>query len=146
MTPSPRPSLRSASRAAALVALLGLVLGSLAVTAPAAQAAWFNAAAVHGGKVQVCKVHVRDSTWRLRMRLDNRRAPHTHIGGLSRVRNFKTVSSISVRARAGRVSGTKSMLWKRSWESDTQWISAGIGDTNGQGLGGAIGFRQIPRC
>ena len=137
-------------RAAARLTVLGVTAAAvptaLVVTAPSADAAWTTTSKAHGAKVQLCKVHRSGDLYKIRMRLDNRNGDHRHIGGVSNVKNFKVVESAEVRPAAGKVSQTRSITWRTRWEGDDQWISAGIGETNGQGHGGAVSFSSIPNC
>ncbi|WP_141014899.1 hypothetical protein [Nocardioides sambongensis] len=145
-----RPATTTASRTATRLTVLGLLtallVGAFALTGPAAQAAWSNGSQLHGGKVQVCKVALGDGRLRIKVRLNNTSAQHTHVGGLSRVRDFTTIVGLDVRARAGRTSNTKSLVWTRAQRNAGEWLSVGIGDTNGQGHGGEIGLSQIRVC
>ncbi|RYI98937.1 MAG: hypothetical protein EON52_27055, partial [Actinomycetales bacterium] len=68
-------------RLTVLGVLTCLVLGTLALTAPAANAAWTNVMQIHGGKLQLCKEPLGDGRTRLKVRLDNRGASDTHLGG-----------------------------------------------------------------
>lgn len=112
------------------------------MTPPAAQAAWTTGTKIHGGKAQVCKVRVDDGVFKIRLRLDNRNARHTHTAGLSRTRGT-SVDSIKVRAGAGNVSSTKVLGWR---SGDQRVLSVGMGETDGRGLGGGISLSQIPGC
>ncbi|MCH1865624.1 hypothetical protein [Nocardioides sp. CFH 31398] len=73
----------------------------------------------------------------VRVRLDNRRAAHTHLGGAS----APDGRSRSFRVAAGRVSGVRSLVVSRS-----ALVTMGIGETDGQGLGDSCPARDIARC
>lgn len=137
---------RSAARLTALGMTAAAVPAALVITAPSADAAWKTVSRLHGARVELCKTHRSGDEYRIKMRLDNRAGKHTHVGGVSRVKDFRTVDSAGVRPAAGKVSKTKSIVWRTRWSKDGQWISAGIGETNGQGHGGEVGFNQIPNC
>ncbi len=87
----------------------------------------------------MCKVRVTGG-YRIKVRLDNRRATHTHIGGLYRSRNGNT-AQVRVKAARGRVSATKALLWRPGYQ-----LSVGIGELDGRGLGGGIYPSSIARC
>lgn len=128
---SPRP--------AALTAAVALVLGLLVATAPAAQAAWGTQQTFHGAKVQLCKVR-GDGYHRIRVRLDNRRGKHTHHGSVGRTRDNR-YHGVIVRARAGKVSATKSIVYRSGDQLD--W---GGGEGEGINFGDAVRLGRVPRC
>ncbi|MEP9362873.1 hypothetical protein ABLE68_07910 [Nocardioides sp. CN2-186] len=140
MTRTPRRRDRIASRLGVLAGSSSLLVAAVLVAPPAAEAAWGSGARVHGGEVQACKVRNDDGSLTIRTRLDNRRASHTHLGGMSRTRDGHRVS-VNVRAAAGKISGTKSLRWRSG-----DVLSIGIGETTGEGLGGSIDPSQIPHC
>lgn len=137
-TPAPVPSRRR--RLAALGAagvLAGTALSLSAVTASPADAAWSTQTTVHGAKAQVCKVPVRGQRPWLRLRLDNRAAPHGHEATLSRAGGGR----VTVRAAAGRVSGTQQLRWRTGDRFGT-----GVNDIDGPGAGGGVDLSRVPRC
>lgn len=117
-----------------------LVLATTALTAPAAHAAWTTSMSIHGGKLQLCKEHLGDGRIRVKVRLDNRGASHTHLGGISRTRGGERVDA-NHRTAAGRLSGVKSLVWQRG---DT--FVAGMGEVTGEGAGGDFLVRDLARC
>lgn len=127
-------------RIAAITVLTSLLGIGGVLTASSAEAAWSAGASVHGGKTQLCKVRHNDGSLTIRVRLDNRGASHTHLGGLSRTRDGQR-ANVEVRAAAGRISGTKSLRWR---SGDT--LSVGIGEPTGEGLGGGASPSQISVC
>ena len=127
-------------RLTVLGALTGLLLTVMTLTGPAATAAWHNALAFHGAKLQVCKVPLDGGRTRVKVRLDNRGASHTHLGGTTRVRGTDQVSR-DVRVAAGKVSDVKSLVVNRNDQ-----LSAGMGETNGQGAGGELPLSIVSRC
>lgn len=126
-----------------LALLLGALLAAVTLVATVqapASAAWKTSTSIDGGKLQVCKRYVRGQNY-VRFRLDNRRADHTHLGGLSRTRNGDT-RSFSVRAAAGRVSRVVQVPVR---PSDS--LSTGVGEVTGEGGGGGTGpLSTFPRC
>jgi hypothetical protein len=128
------------SRLAALTAAVGLVLTLLVATAPGASAAWGSVITIHGARLQVCKVPLGDGRQRLKVRLDNTRGGHTHLGGISRTRNGQR-QDVDLRAAAGRVSQVRSLVWRRGDE-----LSGGIGEVTGEGAGGGFSPGDVPRC
>jgi len=121
-------------------AIAGATLTSLGLTATSAQAAWTTAQQVHGGKTLVCKVPLADGQQRVRLRLDNSNAQHTHVSGMSRQRGGQT-TQVDVRTAAGNVSATESLVWRRG-----DVLVTGIGEVTGEGMGSQIGIGQISRC
>ena len=128
------------TRLTVLGMLTCLVLGAMAFTGPAAQAAWSTQMRVHGSKLQLCKEPLRDGRIRLKVRLDNRAADHTHLGGLSRTRDGVRVDA-HFRTAAGRLSDVKSLVWQRGDE-----LTAGMGELSGEGAGGDFLFSEVARC
>lgn len=129
-------------RLAVLGALTCLVLSSLAITAPAANAAWRNVMQIHGAKLQLCKVPLADGRTRIKARLDNRGGDHTHLGGVSAASDSDQPGRIEFRTGAGRLSPVKSMVFRRG----ERFLSAGMGETTGEGAGGDAAIRDLPRC
>ena len=127
------------SRPAALAALAALILGLLVATAPSAHAAWDTQYRTHGAKIQLCKVP-GDGYYRVRVRVDNRRGKHTHHGSVGRTRNGRYVGVV-VRAAAGKVSRTKSVIYRNGDE-----LSSGAGHQEGINFGDAARIQNIPRC
>jgi hypothetical protein len=126
-------------RLTSLGVLTCLALAPLAVAAPA-QAAWTPMVRIDGAKALVCKAPLGDGRVRVKLKLDNRGADHTHLSGLSRTRNGQQ-TSVEVRAAAGQVSGTKSVVWKRGDQ-----LSTGIGEVTGEGAGTGFELDQVSRC
>lgn len=116
------------------------VLAAGTLLAPPAQAAWTSGAAVHGGNVLVCKVPLDGGDLRVRVRLDNRNAKHTHIGSISRERGG-TWTSVAVRAAAGKQSGTKSLVLSRG-----EVVGVTISEVGPGGLGSTMPRSSIQRC
>lgn len=141
MSRSPAAPARSHRRLTLVASGLASVLaaGALA-SAPSAQAAWTTGATVHGGKVQVCKVPLAGGDLRIRVRLDNRSAKHTHIGLLFRTRGEQK-TEVKVRAAAGKLSDAKALRWKRG-----DVLGAGIMETTVGGLGDTLLPSRLPRC
>lgn len=129
-------------RLAVLGVLTSLVLSSLALTAPAAHAAWRNVMQIHGGKVQACKVPLADGRTRIKARLDNRGADHTHLGGITGASDSSQPGRIEFRTRAGKMSPVKSMVFRRG----ERYLSAGMGEVTGEGAGGDFPLSDVPRC
>lgn len=103
---SPRRVLATLASAAVLAAgLVGL--------APTSASAAYTVVARHeGGKIQMCRATV-DGDQAVRFRLDNRDARIDQEGGLGRDRDGVT-RQFPVRAAAGRLSATRTVLVKRS--------------------------------
>jgi hypothetical protein len=127
-------------RITALGLLAAGVLAPAALVAPAAHAAWGPIVTIDGAKLQVCKEPLGDGRQRVKARLDNRGADHTHLGGISRTRGDKR-QSVEFRVRAGRVSRVDSIVWRRG-----DSLTGGIGETNGQGAGTDFTLGSVPRC
>ena len=128
------------TRASVLVVLTSLLLAPLSLTAPAAHAAWTTQQTVDGARLLICKQPRGDGRIRVKARLDNRRADHTHLAGVSRTRGAQT-TRIDFRTAAGRLSPTKSLVWRRG---DT--LVAGMGEPSGEGAGGDFVLRDVTRC
>ncbi|GAA4369524.1 hypothetical protein [Nocardioides caricicola] len=127
-------------RLTVLGALTCLLLATMAFTGPAAEAAWTTSMRIHGGKLQLCKEPLRDGRVRVNIRLDNRGASHTHLGGMSRTRGGERVD-VNHRTAAGRLSGVKSLVWQRG----DQFV-AGMGEVTGEGAGGDFLVSDLARC
>ena len=127
-------------RLIALGTLTCLASAPLVATAPAAHAVWTPMVRIDGARSLVCKVPLGDGRTRVKVRLDNRNADHTHIGGLSRTRGDQQ-ASVEVRAAAGQVSATKSLIWKRGDQ-----LSTGIGEPSGEGAGTGFPISAVARC
>jgi hypothetical protein len=129
-----RPTL---SRRLALTAVttLGLSSAALAAAAPAHASDWTTLVSVHKAKTQLCKEAVSDG-WRVRIRLDNRNADHTHLAGMAR-----NDTQVSVRAKAGEVSKVRSLIFQQGDE-----LVVGIGEVTGEGAGGAEDLDQVGVC
>ncbi|WP_122816056.1 hypothetical protein [Nocardioides pantholopis] len=110
------------------------------VAAPSAEAAWTTGVANDGGKVRVCKVPLGGGDLKVKVRLDNRRAKHGHVGYVYRLRGGKWTDA-RVRAGGGEWSGTKSLRVNRG-----DAVGAGIDEIDGPGLGGTMAKSSIPRC
>lgn len=120
--------------------LTTLVLTGSVVSASPAHAAWGSFTNVHDARAQLCKVRLDDGVFRVRLRLDNRKADHAHRGLLYRDRDGGTTST-KVRADAGAVSGVKAVRWR----SGDSLVSA-VGEIDGPSAGGGVGIGEIPRC
>lgn len=120
-------------------AITCLALAPLAVAAPA-EAAWTNMMQIHGGKLQLCKVPLGDGRTRLKVRLDNRGASHTHLGGISRTRDGRRVD-VNHRTAAGRTSDVRTIVVRRGDQ-----LVAGMGETSGEGAGGDFALSGVARC
>ncbi|MQW78079.1 hypothetical protein GHK92_19610 [Nocardioides sp. dk4132] len=131
---------RASLRRAAATTVVASVLGAGTLLASPAQAAWTSGALVHGGNVLVCKVPLDGGDLRVRVRLDNRKAEHTHIGLLYRYRGGKE-TYVKVRAAAGKQSATKSLRLTRG-----DVVGSGISEVGVGGLGGTMTRASIPRC
>lgn len=129
-------------RLAVLGALTCLVLSSLALTSPAANAAWTNVMKLDGAKLQLCKVPLADGRTRVKARLDNRGASHAHVGGVSGASDSDQPGRIQFRTGAGKMSPVKSMVFRRG----ERFLSAGMGEITGEGAGGDASIRDLPRC
>lgn len=127
------------SRLAALGTVAGLALTTVLVTAPAADAAWKTQQTFHGAKVQLCKTPAAGG-WRVKVRVDNRNGDHVHHGSIGRTRNGK-YAGVQVRAAAGRISPTKSVLYRAGDQLD--W---GGGEGEGINFGDMAVIGQITRC
>lgn len=122
----------------AVVAGLLLALASLLlVPAPAQAADWQTVSSLHGGRLQVCTVAAGSSRLEVRMRVDNRRASHTHIGAIGAPDGRERVA----RPGAGRASGVRSLVVSRS-----ATISFGMGETDGTGFGDTRRATWFRRC
>ncbi|TYL55385.1 hypothetical protein FXB39_03310 [Nocardioides sp. BGMRC 2183] len=139
-------SRRTATRLGVVGLLTALVLGALALIGPSAQAAWTTGVQAHGGKVVVCKTNLGDGRFRIKGRLDNRGAKHTHTGAVSRIHGNKLVANLSFRAAAGRTSATKSLVWTRAQRQRGEVLSVGFGEAAGIGMGGDVPFGAIRAC
>jgi hypothetical protein len=129
------PSTLSRRLALATVTTLGLGTATLAAATPAHAADWTTVIAVHKAKAQLCKEPVGDG-WRVKIRLDNRNADHTHLAGMSR-----NDTQVSVRAQAGEVSKVKSLVFQRGDE-----LVVGIGEVTGEGAGGSEDLGRVGLC
>jgi hypothetical protein len=127
------------SRLAALAATLGLTLTLLVAAAPSASAAWKTQHTFHGAKVQLCKARMSGG-WRVKVRLDNRNGKHVHHGAVGRDRNG-IYDGVEVRAAAGRVSGVKSVTYRRG--DDLLW---GGGEGEGINFGDGTTIGRITVC
>lgn len=128
------------TRLTVLGVLTSFVLATMAFTGPAASAAWGNVMQIHGGKLQLCKDPLGDGRTRLKVRLDNRGASDTHLGGFSRTRNGNRVD-VNHRTPAGQLSGAKSLVVKRG-----DVLVAGMGEVTGEGAGGDFLLGDVARC
>lgn len=128
------------TRLTVLGLLTALLLAPMALLAPAANAAWGSVVTIHGARLQVCKVALGDGRQRIKVRLDNTRGGHTHLGGVSRTRGGQR-QSVDLRAAAGRRSDVKSLVWRRGDQ-----LSGGIGEVTGEGAGGGFSPGDVPRC
>ena len=81
-------------------------------------------------KLQLCKEPLGDGRTRVKVRLDNRQAAHTHLGGISRTRDGQRVDA-NHRTPAGQLSAVKSLIWQRG-----DYFVAGMGEVSGEGAGG----------
>lgn len=120
--------------------LTTLLLAPMALLAPAANASWGSLVTIDGARLQVCKVALGDGRQRIRVRLDNTRAGHTHLGGISRTRGGQR-QSIELRVAAGRRSDVRSLVWRRG-----DRLSGGIGEVTGEGAGTDFSPGDVPRC
>jgi hypothetical protein len=130
------PLTRSRHLALAAVTTLGLGSATVVAAAPAHAADWTTIVALHKGKAQLCKEPAAGG-WRVRIRLDNRASAHGHTANLSRNRS----RVFSVRAQAGEVSKTKSVVVQRGDE-----LSVGLAEPSGAGLGGSAQLSSVGRC
>ena len=121
--------------ALASVTTLGLSAATLVVATPAHAADWTTVLTVHKARTQLCKEPVGDG-WRVRIRLDNRNADHTHLAGMS-----AGGDRASVRAKAGEVSKVRSLVIQRSDE-----LTVGMGEPTGEGLGGDQELARVGLC
>lgn len=128
------------TRLTVLGLLTALLLAPMALLAPAANAAWGSVITIDRARLQVCKVALGDGRQRVKVRLDNTRAAHAHLGGISRTRNGQR-QSIELRAAAGRVSRVDSLVWRRGDQ-----LTGGIGELDGRGAGGDFSLGDVPRC
>lgn len=119
----------------AAVTVAGLGAASLVSALPAEAANWQTGAAVHKARTQLCKQPAAGG-FRVKVRLDNSRGDHTHLGGVS-----GSGRSADVRAAAGEVSKVKSIV-----VSAGATISVGIGEPTGEGLGDTLPVRQVGNC
>lgn len=132
---------RTTSRVAAGGLLTALALGGSTLTAAPAHAGFKQVLNIHEARVQLCKVPRAGDAFDVRLRLNNKGADHAHRGVLSRERRGKW-TTISVQAAGGKLSGAKSLRWKKG---DT--LSVGMAEVKGGGgAGGGIGIRQVPAC
>lgn len=126
------------------VSLLIVTLVAIAtvqiVAATPAHARWWTGFRLHGGEVQLCKTPLSGGRFQIKLRLDNRRASHAHVGGLSRTRGGQT-TSVDVRVGGGKISTVKSLVWTRG-----DRLSAGIGETSGEGFGDTVMMGDLTRC
>ena len=136
-----RSPARSFLRRAVAASAVTSVLAAGTLLASPAHAAWTSGASTHGGNVLVCKVPLGGGDLRVRVRLDNRTAAHPHIGELFRLRGG-TTTRVTVRAAAGKQSGTKSLRVNRG----DAVVGAGIWEVSGGGLGGDLSRARIARC
>ena len=127
-------------RLTVLGVLTCLVLATLALTGPAAQAAWSTMMRSHDGKLQLCKEPLGDGRTRVKVRLDNRQATHVHLGGISRTRDGQRVDA-NHRTPAGQLSAVKSLIWQRG-----DYFVAGMGEASGDGAGGDFMLSSVARC
>lgn len=119
----------------AAVTVAGLGAASLVSALPAEAANWDTVAAVHKARTQACKQAVAGG-FKVKVRLDNSRGDHTHLGGAS-----SGGRSVEVRAAAGEVSKVKSFV-----VGPNAQISAGIGEPTGEGLGDTFPVRTLGTC
>lgn len=120
--------------------LTALLLAPATLLAPAANASWGTVTAVHGARLQVCKVALGDGRQRLKVRLDNTRGAHTHLGGVSRTRNGHRLD-VDLRAATGRRSGVETLVWRRG-----DLLTGGVGEVTGEGAGGDFSIGDVRRC
>lgn len=130
---------RSVLRATVLAVIAPLVAASFALLASPAEAAWTSTVNVHDAKAQVCKVKRADG-WKIKIRVNNRRAPHGHYGTLFRTRGDK-LTSVKVWAKRGKTSATKSLRWKKG-----DYMDVMISERNGVGAGGGTHPSHMRRC
>jgi len=121
--------------ALASVTTLGLGAATLVVATPAHAADWTTVLTVHKARTQLCKEPVGNG-WRVRIRLDNRNADHTHLAGMSR-----NGTQASVRAKTGEISKVKSLVFERGDE-----LVVGMGEPTGEGLGGDQELARVGAC
>lgn len=129
-----RPTL-SRRLALATVTTLGLGTATLVVATPAHAGDWTTVLTVHKARTQLCKEPVGDG-WRVRVRLDNRNADHTHLAGMS-----GSGAKASGRAKAGEVSKVKWLVVNRGDE-----LTVGMGEPTGEGLGGDQELARVGLC
>ncbi|KRF17029.1 hypothetical protein ASG90_06755 [Nocardioides sp. Soil797] len=133
------PSSRHTLRAIVLTAITALVAASIAFLATPAQASWTTTTTVHDAKFQLCRVKKNDN-WKIKFRVDNRRAKHGHYGTVFRVRGGKT-TSFRIWAKRGKFSGVETLGWRQGDSVDTM-----ISERSGVGAGGGIPMNHIRRC
>lgn len=133
---NPRPTVL---RALVLAVVAPLVAVSFALLASPAEAAWTTNTTVHDAKVQVCKVK-REGGWKIKLRVDNRKADHGHYGTLFRMRGDHR-TSVKVWARRGKVSELTSLRARKGDSLETM-----VSERNGVGAGGGIPIGAIARC
>lgn len=125
---------RKTVAAGALLAAVGALL--LAPT-PAQADTWHTANRIHGAVLQVCTRPVGSTSVAIRVRLDNRRAAHTHLGGVT----APDGRSRNLRVPAGRLSSARSLVVRRSAS-----VSIGLGETDGRGSGDVLRAGSLGRC
>ena len=128
------------TRLTALGALTGLLLTSATVVAPSANAAWTTWGNRHGAKPQVCKVPLSGGSVRIKVRVDARQASHAHRVTIFRDRNG-SFREIEVRAAAGRISGTNSIVLARGDEAGLT-----VHEPDGGAGGDMLQLGRITRC
>ncbi len=128
------------TRLTALGVLTGLLLTTLTVLAPTANAAWTTWGNRHGAKPQVCKVVLSGGSVRVKVRVDARRATHAHRVTIFRDRNG-SYREIEVRAAAGRISATSSIVLARGDQAGLT-----VHEPNGGAGGDMLQLGRISRC
>lgn len=128
------------TRLSALGALTCLLLTSLTLLAPTANAAWTTWGDRHGAKPQVCKVPLGGGSARVKLRVDNRRAAHAHRVTIFRDRNGD-VREIEVRAAAGRMSQVASIVLARG-----DYAGLTVHEPDGGAGGDMLRLGSVARC
>lgn len=135
----PGGSLRAVAVATAAALLLSLCALATQSAVPA-RAAWTNVMTMDGGKLQLCRVPLGGGKTRVKGRLDNRNAKHTHTAGFTRIRGENRTNR-AFKVVAGKRSGIKAIKFRQGDK-----LSAGMGHPDGSGGGGQLPLRDLPRC
>ena len=130
-----RPTL-SRRLALATVTALGLGTATLVAATPAQAADWTTVLSVDKATTQLCRKPAAGGI-QIRIRLDNRRADHAHLAGISR----NGGAEASVRARAGELSSVKSLVVRTG-----DHLVVGMGEITGEGLGDDVALSSIRPC